>query len=464
MWTRAWKHAGIAAALACAIAAPAHAGAYALTKIALSGETAPESGGTFAPSFFFVSLNETGEVVFPAQLAVGESFSFGVFAHRGTGLEAVALRGDPAPGCGEGTYSYVGGASLINDAGEVSFMAAVIDGTLENGDPTDKGLFLDSEGVHSPVVLDAEPGPAPPGGTYDPLTSDLDRHGLANSSTVAFLSSLSGGSAASGIFVGTGAGETSIVLKGDPTPAGGTYDMFRYPGGSHSEHVIFVADIAAGPPDVGIFRYQGTAGSSIALSGDTAPGTDEGTFTDFHYPAANASGDVVFLASVDGSVPLAGIFVDLDGDLRPVAIENAPAPQSSGGTITSVPAPPAIAGSGDVVFPAGISGGSVGAAVYRYAAASQSLSPVVLAGDAAPDTGGASFVSFGAVAANDAGQVVFQATLSDGRLGIFLAGPATVPSVGTSGLTALALFVGGVGLFVLGGCSTRMPSAPLRAG
>jgi hypothetical protein len=453
MWTRVWKNAGIAAALACSAVAPAHADTYALTKIVLSGETAPESGGTFEPSFFFVSLNETGDIVFPAQLAVGESPSFGVFAHHGTGLEAVALRGDPAPGCGGGTYSYVGGASLIDDAGDVSFMAAVVDGTLGSGDPTDRGLFIDSEGVHSPVVLAAEPAPVPPGGSFDPSTPDLDRHGLANSGAVAFLSTLSGGDAASGIFVETGAGETSVVLGGDETPAGGSYDTFRYPGGSRSGHVLFVADVAGGPPDVGIFLYQGTTGSSIALSGDPAPGSEGGTFTDFHYPAANASGDVVFLASVDGPVPLGGIFVDLDGDLRPVAIEDDPAPQSSGGTITSVPSPPAIAGSGDVVFPAGISGGSVDAAVYRYAAVSQSLSPVVLAGDTAPDTGGASFVSFGAVAANGAGQVAFQATLSDGRLGIFLAGPAAVPSVGTSGLAALALSIGGVGLFVLGGRS-----------
>lgn len=458
MWTRAWKNAGIAAGLACAIAAPAHADPYALTKIALSGETAPESGGTFEPIFVSVSLNETGDVVFPAQLAVDESFSVGIFAHRGTGLEAVALRGDPAPDSGGGTYSYVGGVSPVNDAGEVSFMAFVMDGT------TNRGLFLDSEGIHIKVLMAGEAAPAPAGGTYAPSTSDLDPHGLANSGAVAFLSSLSGGSAASGIFVGTGAGETSVVLEGDATPAGGNYDTFRYPGGSRSGHVLFVADIAGGPPDVGIFRYQGAAGSSIAFSGGTAPGTDEGTFTDFYYPAANASGDVVFLASVDGSVPLAGIFVDLDGDLRPVAIENDPAPQSSGGTITSVPAPPAVASSGDVVFPAVISGGSVGAAVYRYAAASQSLSPVVFAGDAAPQTDGASFVSFGAVAANDAGQVAFQATLSDGRLGIFLAGPAAVPSVGTSGLAGLALFIGGVGLFVLGGRSTRTSSAPLRAG
>jgi hypothetical protein len=68
---------------------------------------------------------------------------------------------------------------------------------------------------------------------------------------------------------------------------------------------------------------------------------------------------------------------------------------------------------------------------------------------------GASFVSFAAVAANGAAEVAFQATLSDGRLGIFPASPAeaspAVPSVGSSGLAALALCIGGVGLFALRG-------------
>ncbi len=448
MRTPVWKRAEIAAAMACAIgalvAAPAHAGAYALTKIVLSGESAPDSGGTFDPGFFSLSLNDAGDVAFPSQLTVDESPSFGVFAHRSTGLQAVALRGDPAPGSVGGTYSYVGGASLVNDAGDVSFLALV------SGGSTDRGLFVDSEGAHDPMILGGEAAPAPPGGTYDPSTSDLDRHGLADSGAVAFLSGVSGGSAASGIFTGTGSGETDVVLAGGATPAGGTYDAFRYPGGSPSGHVVFVADVAAGPPDIGIFRYLGEAGSSIALSGQEAPGTEGLTFTDFYYPAVNASGDVVFLASADGSVPLGGIFLSLDGDLRPVAIENGPAPGTSGGTLTSIPSPPAIVGSGDVVFPAGISDGSVSAAVYRYAAASQSLSPIVFAGDVAPLAGGASFVGFGAVAANDAGEVAFQATLSDGRHGIFLAGSAwAVPSMGTSGLTALALFIGCLGLFAL---------------
>ena len=454
MRTRVRESARIAAAMACAIvtlgATPAHADAYALTKIVLSGESEPGSGGTFDPNFFSLSLNESGHVAFPAQLTVGESVSFGVFAHRNGGLETVALRGDPAPECGEGTYGYVGGTSRINDAGDVSFMASIIDGELDTEVPTDRGLFLDSEGVHSPVVLGNETAPTPPGGSYAPSTPDLDRHGLANSGVLAFLSGVASGSAASGVFVGTGSSETPLVLAGGPTAAGGSYGAFRFPGGSPSGHVVFVADVADGPADIGIFRYLGAAGSSIALSGGDAPGTEEGTFTDFYYPVVNASGDVVFLASADGSVPQGGIFVSLAGILWPVAIENDPAPETSGGSITSIPFPPAIAGNGDVVFPAGISGGSVSAAVYRYAAASKSLSPIVFADDIAPLTDGESFVSFGVVAANGAGEVAFQATLSDGRHGIFLASSAdAVPSIGTSGLAALALFVGALGLLAL---------------
>ena len=61
MRTRVRENARIAAAMVCAIAAfgaaPAHADAYALSKIVLSGESEPISGGTFDPNFFFVSLS-----------------------------------------------------------------------------------------------------------------------------------------------------------------------------------------------------------------------------------------------------------------------------------------------------------------------------------------------------------------------------------------------------------------------
>jgi len=152
----------------------------------------------------------------------------------------VALRDGSAPASVGGSYSDVGGGSLVNDAGDVSVLAVV------SGGSADRGLFVDSEGVHDPVILAGQAAPVPPSGTYDPPVSDLDRHGLSDSGAVTFLSGLSGVS---------------------------------------------------------------VAGSSIALSGEDAPGADDGTFTDFYYPAVNAGGDVVFLAGADGSVPLAGILL-----------------------------------------------------------------------------------------------------------------------------------------------------------
>jgi hypothetical protein len=460
MHRRAWKSIGIAVALACAVAAlgatSARADAYTLTKVVLSGDPAPGSGGTFNPAFFALSLNEAHQLAFTTQLTVGENLSFGVFAYRGGSLEAVALRGDPVPDSVDEIYAYVGGASPLNDAGDVSFTAS-----LMRCDPdcssTGLGIFLDSEGVDSPAILAGEvsPAPTPPPpppplpSTYDPSLSELDWHGLANSGAVAFVSSLLDAVALSGVFVRTATTETIVALEGGSAPPGGNYSVFRHLGGSPSGHVVFVADVTGGSSAGGIFRYDGATGSSIALLGASAPGAEPGTFSTFLYPAVNASGDVVFMAAVVGSTMEGGIFVHSGGELRPVAFPDDPAPGTSGGTITSLPSPPVIAGTGDVVFPVGISGGSVAGAVYRYSAASQSLSPVVRAGRTAPGTGGERFVSFGSVAANSAGQVAFEATLSDGRVGVFLASPMPVPSFGISGLTALALLFAGSGLLWL---------------
>ena len=64
---------------------------------------------------------------------------------------------------------------------------------------------------------------------------------------------------------------------------------------------------------------------------------------------------------------------------------------------------------------------------------------MALFGESAPGSGGATFAQFGYVDVNDPGQIAFQATLSDGNSGLFLASPSTpVPATPALALAALA--------------------------
>ena len=74
------------------------------------------------------------------------------------------------------------------------------------------------------------------------------------------------------------------------------------------------------------------------------------------------------------------------------------------------------------------------------------LEAVALAGETAPESGGAAFASFGFLSRNDVGRVAFVATLDDGRSGVFVAkpnAPLPVPLLTGPALPLLALlFVG----------------------
>jgi hypothetical protein len=71
--------------------------------------------------------------------------------------------------------------------------------------------------------------------------------------------------------------------------------------------------------------------------------------------------------------------------------------------------------------------GPVAGGVYVHDAGN--FTPVALAGEVPPDTGGAQLASFGSVSRNDAGQVAFVATLGDARTGVFLATPMAPPQI-----------------------------------
>jgi hypothetical protein len=423
---------------ALALAAPvaAQGPGYAYEKIALGGEIVPGTGGaTRANGFTGIALNNKGHVAFVNEL-VGGSASFGVFLHVGAGTQTLSLAGESAPGSGGGSYVLPGGFVRLNDADEVSFMAVVSGGSASTG------VFLARAGADVALVLEGDAAPGS-GGVFAASANGFSVHHLDESGTAAFRGDVVGGSVASGLWLATPGAELALVLAGASAPGGGSYADFDAPSQDAAGSVAFPASVTGGPAPGGLFlEHAGPGpGAALLLVGDTAPGTDGGQFADFLYPVLNVEGQVAFLSNVSGGAATGGVFLFTpEAGAIDVALEDGVAPGTGGGRYAVVPSVPDLNDAGDLVFPAALGGGASTAGVFRRDGAGGVTSPVVLDGIPAPDSGGAAFAQFDLVAINDAGQVAFHATLSDGTRGVFLASPAP-PSVPALGAAPRALLV-----------------------
>lgn len=103
------------------------------TAIALEGDPHPSpGGGTFFSLNSKPVLAASGDVAFGATSTSGNPFS-GLFLADGTGVAAVALRGDPAPDTGGGTFGSFDNSPALSDAGDVAFASSIASGTASFG-------------------------------------------------------------------------------------------------------------------------------------------------------------------------------------------------------------------------------------------------------------------------------------------------------------------------------------------
>lgn len=420
----------LASAAALLLATPAAAvEGWGVEKVALEGEIAPDSGGAVFDSFD-VTLGSDGEVGFTALLS-GSTPSWALFRHSGGTTTAASTPGETAPGTG-GSYRVITGFPVLRGGG-LSFPAFV-----ENGSAA-TGLFLDAAGGDSAIVLEGEAAPGTGGGSFEAAISDLNLHGINASGDAAFRSGIVGGSAAKGVFRRTGAGTAAVALLGDAAPGGGSYSDLGNPSINGAAQVAFSAVIAGGPAPTAIVVDTGAGASAVLSAGDPAPDSGGGSLADFVYPAINDAGALSFVGAVSGGTATGGYFVHSAGETWPAAVEFGEAPDTGGGTYVSLTSLPNLNVSSSVAFGALLAGGSVAAGVFHVSGVDRHGEAVALAGELAPDAGGADFDSFGYVALNDANQVAFVAQLSDGREGLFLATPTSpVPALPPLALLALA--------------------------
>jgi hypothetical protein len=389
---------------------------YDIDTIALQGAPAPGTADNFG-EFLDVALDESGRVAFGAPLSSGVP-NAGVWVDPGTGAELRVRNGHPAPAPQVGTYVFFGGFTRLDETGRVGF-GGVLTGGID-------GVFLDTAGTDSVLVAEGHAAPTPPSGTFAGGISNLGFFGMNAAGDISFRSNVTGGSVSSGVFVRTDGGALSMrVGTGDLTGVGEeTFNSFGYPAINDAGFLAYESATGGGPASPVLVRDTGSGRDIIARAGDEAPGAAGGTLVDFLYPAIGAGAEVVFLSNVAGSSVTGGLFVASPA-LAPVVVENQSIPGA--GPVSTLSSLPAVSDDGVITASLGFASGPVTGGVYVHSAGD--FTPVALAGEVPPDTGGASLASFGFVSRNAAGQVAFVATLSDARKGVFLATPVLPPQI-----------------------------------
>ncbi len=113
----------------------------ALTRIARSGQAAPDGNGVFA-DFGDPALNNAGQAVFTADLlgtTGGSNDDSGIFRGDGATLTQIARKGQAAPD-GNGVFSSFNNDLALNDAGQVAFVASLLGTT--GGASDDSGIYF----------------------------------------------------------------------------------------------------------------------------------------------------------------------------------------------------------------------------------------------------------------------------------------------------------------------------------
>ncbi|MEM8781301.1 MAG: choice-of-anchor tandem repeat NxxGxxAF-containing protein [Planctomycetota bacterium] len=305
-----------------------------LRKVAREGDPAPGAAPGIVFNDLFFSrprLSDTGQTVFRANLGPSlNSFpnQEAIYAESSGTLSLVALEGTPAPGFGPGIDFRDLEHPVQNRSGQLAFKAIV---------DTAAAIYAGVPGQISPVAITGEPAPDFGDGTFfisfgDPVINTAGR--------TAFWSILRGGSINGATEVGIfseAAGTLSLVAQtGTPAPAAGpgvNYSFLEDPLLSDGGHTVFAASLTGDAINAdnneALFRHFGGQTELVVQAGDPAPGTGAGvvfasTFRAFAEPLVNASGQVAFLAELDGfgvnDDNNQGLFAtDADGQLRLVA-------------------------------------------------------------------------------------------------------------------------------------------------
>lgn len=377
--------------------------------------------GSFARRFIptgATALNAQGTIAYVGETATPTTT--GVYLVTGNVHSAAVTSQTPVPA---GRRLRLGSDVGLGPDGAVVF-SSVLTG---NG----KGLYISQNDQISPQVVPGQAAPDAGGGMIRKLRDLIaDRYAVTDQHTVAFSTTLSGGTATVGAFqAATGAlASVGVANQSAPGLSQTTLLDFDQVVVNNSGTVAFNGIIRQGTTDKeAILLFANRRYQLVAAADQTAPGGSR--FASFlgHDLWINAAGDVVFVAELEDGRQ--GVYRSARGRLQLIALSEQVAPGAGGqtfGTFGSV----MINNQGMIVFDCEFFD-EEGGGVFRFA--NDQLSPVALSGAEAPGTNGRTFTWFSRTAINEAGQIAFFARWGSVSRGVFFFANDTLTPVALSG-------------------------------
>jgi hypothetical protein len=282
-----------------------------IRRIIGEGDDLPANGGRVM-SLGQLQINDLEQVAIHIPVVAGGPVypSDAIYIHTPTGgLQLIARTGDPAPAATGtlGTFAYIGQPSF-NHIGQVAFYANMADYP-----PSSTGVFLGQAG--QPLRKVARTGDTTSSGEV--LKGVYVNPQVNDSGKVAFLAQVAAPAGPYTLYLwlgGAGVTPRKMAAPGD-TVAGATIDslnpQFEF---NRADQAALVAPLTDGREAI-LIATTASAPRPVAVTGDTAPGTDGGTFKNFEYIGItlNRSGEVAFWAEVDGSLSRSGYFLGSAG-------------------------------------------------------------------------------------------------------------------------------------------------------
>ena len=201
-----------------------------------------------------------------------------------------------------------------------------------------------------------------------------------------------------GVWRADDAGFNLLAISGDSAP--GTDDATFYDVGfaalgpdgqvAVSGSLNHDGDNADGTRSTGLWSYGAGEATLVARAGDPMPGVPGQVFGYFNNATYNQVGDIAFVG-LSSTIVTNGIFLAHDGDITPVVLSGDPAPGTDGGTFQSLGAELFVTDAGGVVFSGSVRGVASDANKGYWMVDGSGVYPLAIEGGDVPGVPGAVF-------------------------------------------------------------------------